>query len=183
MLLTAPLDVMPSIPMYEQHPGSFGFKRTHDIHTGVDLYTPYGSPVKAMEEGIVIKIDWFTGEKIGMPWWENTQAVYIQGRVGVFCYGEIKADSYLKVGDAVEQGNYFGHVINVLKKFKGRPMSMLHIELYEHGHTDTWDAWKIGEPQPKYLRDPTEYLLLLGQGTAIDPYKTSNLIYGHGGIS
>lgn len=108
-LITPPLDVMPDIPIGYPHPGCFGFKRSHDIHTGVDLYAPYGTPVKAMEDGIIVKIAWFTGEVIGMPWWENTRAVYIEGKTGVFCYGEIMEDSSFQEGEIIKQGTYFGY--------------------------------------------------------------------------
>lgn len=154
----APLNPMPLIPI-GQHPGSFGFVRSHDIHTGVDLYAPVGCPVHAMQGGKVISIEWFTGETINMPWWENTRAVYIESETGVFNYGEIFERPNLKIGDKVQGGDFIGYVVPVLKHFKGRPQSMLHIELYDHGYTDTWDAWKVGESQPEHLKDPTKYLL------------------------
>lgn len=178
-LIIPPLDVMPDIPIGYPHPGCFGFKRSHDIHTGVDLYAPYGTPVKAMEDGIIVKIAWFTGEVIGMPWWENTRAVYIEGKTGVFCYGEIMEDSSLQEGETIKQGTYFGYVINVLKKYKGRPMSMLHLELYDHGYTDIWGVWGLGSEKPEHLKDPTPYLLNFGNGITADPYSYSNLIYSN----
>ena len=70
-------------------PGSFGYKRKFDIHTGVDLYCNKGDQVFAIEDGEVVAIEWFTGEKVDMPWWNNTQAVAIKGKSGVINYGEI----------------------------------------------------------------------------------------------
>jgi hypothetical protein len=54
-------------------------------------------------------------------------------------------------------------------------MSMLHIEMYDPGYTDTWGEWKIGDPKPEHLKDPTPYLLTLFDSKAVlyDPYKES----------
>jgi hypothetical protein len=110
-----------------------------------------------------------------LPWWNDTRAVYIEGATGVFNYGEIQEYPRLQVGDHVNQGEYFGYVITVLRKYKGRHMSMLHLELYDHGHIDTWGEWKIGSPQPEHLKDPTPLLEQNGIGvpTTIDPYDKS----------
>lgn len=177
--LIAPLFPMPYIPI-GQHPGSFGVERHQHVHTGVDLYAPYGCPVRAMEAGKIIAIDWFTGPSIKMPWWNDTRAVYVEGASGVFNYGEIQEAPNLKVGMTVEQGQILGHVLIVLKKFKGRPMSMLHIELYDHGYTDTWGEWKMGDPKPEHLHDPTPHLLCIPWTSAYptDPYLDSVALWG-----
>ena len=49
----------------------------------------------------------------------------------VFNYGEIIPSQYVNVGDMVEEGDVLGWVVPVLKKNKGRPMTMLHLEMYE----------------------------------------------------
>lgn len=175
--IIAPLDIMPPIPVGDKHPGAFGFIRSHDVHTGVDLYAAHGSPVRAMETGRVTKIEWFTGPSINMPWWIDTRAVAIEGATGVFNYGEIQEYPDLKVGDIVEQGQYFGYVVQVLRKYKGRPMSMLHVELYDHGYADDWSIWNIFDPQPELLKDPTPYLLTLGIRSIVDPYHTSQELF------
>jgi hypothetical protein len=119
-----------------------------------------------------------------MPWWNNTRAVYIEGNTGVFNYGEIQEVPGLKVGDMVKEGQIIGSVLTVLKKFKGRPMSMLHLELYDHGYTDTWGEWKIGEPKPEHLQDPTPQFRKMKQdrddlivGIQYDPYSESALVF------
>jgi murein DD-endopeptidase MepM/ murein hydrolase activator NlpD len=175
MSLIVPLDPMPPIPIGKNHPGAFGIDRHEHVHTGVDLYAPYGCPVRAMEAGKVIAVEWFTGPSINMPWWNDTRAVYIEGVRGVFNYGEIQEYPGLKVGDTIEQGQYFGYVVTVLKKYKGRPMSMLHLELYDHGYIDTWGEWKIGQPKPEHLKDPTFFLLELydSRPCYLDPYLES----------
>jgi len=179
-----PLDPMPRIPIAfldEEgaiHPGSFGINRHQHVHTGVDLYTAYGTPVRAMEDGKIIQISWFTGPSIDMPWWNDTRAVYVEGQTGVFNYGEIQELPMLKVGDTVKAGDLLGYVVTVLRKWKGRPMSMLHVELYDHGFVDDWKEWKIGDPKPEHLKDPTLYLLTIqskqhDRYILGDPYKDS----------
>jgi hypothetical protein len=161
MRLIPPLTFMPPTPVYNPsvrmpHPGSFGIPRHEHVHTGIDLYAPMGTPVHAMEDGLVIRVAWFTGAAIQMPWWMDTMAVYVEGDTGVFCYGEIEPCVTEK--QIVKKGDMIGCVIPVLKKWKGRPMSMLHLELYDHGWTDTWGEWKIGAPKPEHLQDPTHII-------------------------
>jgi hypothetical protein len=128
-----------------------------------------------METGRIISIQWFTGPSVEMPWWNDTRAVYVEGEAGVFNYGEIQEAPGLKTGMMVKQGQILGHILIVLKKFKGRPMSMLHIELYDHGYTDSWGEWKIGETKPEHLHDPTPHLLCIPGTNAYptDPYLDS----------
>jgi len=140
------------------HPGSFGFERKHHVHEGVDLYVPEGTPVHAVEDGTVVAIMPFTGFGAGSPWWHDTWAVMVKGESGVVLYGEIKPLLHLHgLGDVVRQGEIIGHVTPVLKNDKGRPMSMLHLELYEHGVREPVE-WLPGQPKPKGLLDPTAKL-------------------------
>lgn len=178
MSLIAPLNLMPPIPVGKHHPGSFGIDRHKHVHTGVDLYAPHGCPVRAMEAGRVIAIKWFTGPTISMPWWNDTRAVYIEGATGVFNYGEIQEIPGLFAGATVLPGQVIGYIVTVLRKYKGRPMSMLHVELYNQG-IDYWDEWKIGDPKPDSLMDPTAYLLTIPGSTSIteDPYIDSVQLY------
>lgn len=138
-------------------PGRFGAVRRHDVHTGVDLYTYPGMSVLAVEDGVVVAIEDFTGPRAGSPWWNDTQAVLVEGESGVVCYGEVVPPRELRVGDRVEREQYVGGVRPVLKKDKGRPTTMLHVELYTHGSRETvW--WRHGEPRPTSLLDPTGHL-------------------------
>lgn len=171
-MLISPLYPEPLLPVGPWHPGAFGYARHQHIHTGVDLYAPMGCPVRAMEDGRIEAIRWFTGPEINMPWWNSTRAVYIDGETGVFNYGEILEISSLKVGQIVKQGETIGFVMPVLRKYKGRPMSMLHVELYDHGYTDDWGEWKIGSPKPEHLLDPTDALTQVLTVTYMDPYES-----------
>jgi murein DD-endopeptidase MepM/ murein hydrolase activator NlpD len=136
-------------------PGAFGAVRKHDIHTGVDLYTYPGMSVLAVEDGVVVAIEDFTGPKAGSPWWNDTQSILIEGRSGVVCYGELSVLSGIQVGSEITREQCLGCVKTVLKKDKGTPRTMLHLELYEKGTTESvW--WHLGDPKPSNLLDPTE---------------------------
>lgn len=132
--------------------GRFGAVRKHDVHTGVDLYTDVGDRVYAIESGMVVAVVPFTGIPAGSPWWLDTDALMIEGVSGVILYGEIVTE--FKVGDFVFAGDRLGEVKRVLKKDKGKPVSMLHLECYTPGTKEpVW--WNLGEPQPECLLDPT----------------------------
>lgn len=132
--------------------GRFGVQRKHDIHTGIDLYAEEGTKIYAIESGQVISVVPFTGIPAESPWWLDTDAVMVEGPYGVILYGELSTD--LKAGDFVFEGDIIGSVKRVLKKDKGKPVAMLHIECYTSGTKEpVW--WNIGEIQPSNLLDPT----------------------------
>lgn len=138
---------------FGDHPGSFGSVRLHDVHTGIDLYCAPNEPVYAMEAGVVVAIEVFTGPNTNppSPWWHETWAILIEGESGVFLYGEISTS--LGVGTLVKRGQYIGNVKTVLKKDKGKPMTMLHVEQYVPGVREgVW--WKCNEDKPSTLLDP-----------------------------
>lgn len=139
---------------FPDEPGRFGAIRQHDIHTGVDLYADIGTKVVAVERGVVVSIEQFTGPSAGSPWWLDTQAVLIEGPSGVVCYGEIAPAPDVCVGMLVSPRAFLGRVVPVLRKDKGRPRAMLHLELYRHG-TRASLVWELNTPQPEELLDPT----------------------------
>ena len=142
----------------KEEPSSFGFVRKHDVHTGVYLYCDEGDFVYAMESGLVVNVEKFTGEWAGTPWWNNTESILIQGLSGVICYGEIEVSESVRNKGYVFEGEIIGKVIPVLKKDKGKnPMNMLHIELYEHGTKESV-FWKLDEERPEELLDITDLL-------------------------
>lgn len=166
-----PLEDCNGIPI-NGHPGSFGYIRRHDIHTGVDLYTKNQTPVRAVEDGEVLRSIPFTGSKLGHTWWLDTEALLVRGRSGVVCYGEITP---LVQTGLVKRGQVIGFVKQVLpddglrQGVPGHSCSMLHLELYSDLYlpeetTDDldrgiWRGWDHGEPKPSRLLDPTSYLL------------------------
>lgn len=160
-----PLKDCPGVPI-NYHPGAFGFHRTRkhgefSTHTGVDLYAKHGDPVYAVEDGVVVGIEPFTGPQDNSPWWQDTDAVLIEGKTGVVCYGEVTPNT--KVGEQVSRGDVVAFVSTVLPEGRERPdipghsRSMLHVEFYVHGTTAS-TSWDQGRKELG-MRDPTPYLL------------------------
>lgn len=146
-----PLKNIQSIPT--TGPGSFGAIRKHDIHTGIDFYCNENDPVFAIEDGKVVSIQQFTGENVGCGWWNDTYCVIIRGNDGKYIlYGEIK--NTVLVGDVIKKGMVIGHIMTVLKKDKGLPMNMLHLEYYD----DVWNlepvVWELDQLKPLSLLNP-----------------------------
>jgi len=140
------------------HKGAFAVPRKFHVHEGVDIYVPEGTRVSAVERGRIVAISPFTGLHALTPWWEETWVVMVEGPRGVVAYGEIVPLSELSVGDLLAAQDTVGHVKRVLRVDRGRPMSMLHLELHVHGTTRCED-WKRDDPPPPSLRDPTPHLL------------------------
>ena len=145
-------DAIPEPP----HLGAFGAVRKYHRHEGVDLYTAEGTKVYAVEPGIVVAIMAFTGPGADSPWWNDTMCVMVEGASGVINYGEV-FPSNIHVDQKINQGDLIGWVKQVLIKDKGRPMSMLHFELYIHGTKEPVE-WEPYAPQPKELINPTPLL-------------------------
>lgn len=148
-----------------QSPGSFGARRRHDVHTGVDLHCDEGQRVCAVEAGAVVAVEEFTGPEAGSPWWLPTRAVLVEGASGVVLYGELTPREGLAVGITVARGELLGQVTRVLRHDKGRPTTMLHLERYATGsRASVW--WRLDEPRPEALLDPSELLARATDQTA-----------------
>jgi len=145
------------IPIHP-HCGSFGIRRKFDVHKGVDLYAPVGTPVHAVEDGIIYDIVPFTGKRAGCDWWEETMGIYVKGKSGMVVYGEITPEKNLKPSMHINAGTKIAEVARVIKHPNKRPASMLHLELHDTNmfHTETWE---IGNKQPDGLLNPTTHLL------------------------
>lgn len=141
------------IPM-GAHVGAFGVQRKHHIHEGIDLYCSSGAVVRAVERGIVVVVEPFTGPNAGSPWWLDTQCVLVEGASGVVVYGEIATE--VPVGSVVDVGAPLGTVARVLRVNKGRPQDMLHLELHAPG-TRQCPEWTT--ERPATLLDPTPHCL------------------------
>jgi phosphopantothenoylcysteine decarboxylase len=149
------------------HVGSFGVRRKFDRHRGVDLYAPEKSLVFAVEDGEVkMKRPW-TGTRADCDWWEDTDALLVEGRSGLVVYGEIEIAPNLKEGDKVKRGEVIGFVKRVLKKDKGRPMSMLHIELRKPGFYKNIDKSWEDDNMPNGVLDPTNQLIRCMNNTLV----------------
>lgn len=145
------------IPMYP-HVGSFGIRRRYDHHCGVDLYAPEGEFVYPVEDGEIVDICPFTGPKAGYNFWLDTDAIYVKGKSGIVVYGEIEVTKQLKIGDKVNINQCIGSVKRVIVKDKGRPMSMLHLELHDKNHIHC-GHWHRDGQKPIGKLDPTNLLI------------------------
>lgn len=147
------------VPDSSEEPGSFAAVRKHDIHCGVDIYLPEGTPVYFLFSGTIVAVSQFTGKAVGTPWWNDTWAVYVYdaSRDSTSVYGEVYPPN-LCVGQHVESGALCGHVAKVLRVMKGGPMSMLHFEMYSGLVTDSAE-WLLGAAMPNNLLNPTSVLL------------------------
>lgn len=153
-----PLATTPGpVPAGPTHPGAFGAVRRYDTHTGVDLYCDPGTAVVAVEPGVVVAVEDFTGPDAGSPWWNATRAVLVEGPSGVVLYGELDPAPDVAVGRALAAGDTVGHVVTVLRRDKALPTTMLHLELYARGtRASVW--WRHGDRRPDALLDPTPHL-------------------------
>ncbi|OGL95543.1 hypothetical protein A2348_04120 [Candidatus Uhrbacteria bacterium RIFOXYB12_FULL_58_10] len=145
-------------PLFPDAPGQFAALRTHETHTGVDLYCDVAQSVVAMEDGVVANVEPFTGAHVvdaPSPWWNNTWAVLVEGPSGVIAYGEIQP--CVAIGQCVVAGERVGTILPVLRTFKGRPMVMLHLELLRSGTLATTTWWN-DTTRPDHLLDPTPLL-------------------------
>lgn len=143
----------------DNSPGSFGFKRSYYYHPGVDLYCEEDQEVIAIEDGVVVNIEIFTGPNATpmSPWWNETWSILVEGESGVIGYCEIEPHHSIVIGEQLKEGDIIGHVIPVLKKDKGNGCSMIHLEKYKAG-TKGHVTWHIGQEKPDELEDPTELL-------------------------
>lgn len=140
----------------EAEAGAFGVIRKYDTHTGVDLYCAVGDMARAVEDGVVVAIEHFTGAPES-PWWNPTEAVLVEGASGVVVYGEITPLPSLTVGAKILRKQAIGQVLKVIKNKKpGQKTTMLHLELHKPGTTFT-EAWV--DKRPETLLDPTPFLM------------------------
>lgn len=141
------------IPYGKNHPGAFGFKRKNHIHEGIDLYCKDGDIVLSLTDGKVIDMNFFTGEKVGSHWWNNTSYIAIEYKKFVIVYGEVNLNKKLNIGDLIKEGDEIGSVTPVLKSSKNdRPVNMLHLELYQKSKYTEPKEWL--DEKPDGLLDP-----------------------------
>lgn len=140
----------------ENSQGLFGAIRKFDIHTGIDLYCFTDDVVYAIESGVVVNVCPFTGSRVGLGWWNETDAVLVEGSSGVILYGEINPS--VSVGQIIKEGDVIGTILRVLKVDKGLPMDMLHLELYKPGYSGDGEIWNLLTDKPHMLLDPSVLL-------------------------
>ena len=142
------------------HPGAFNFKRKNHYHEGVDLYAQNNEPIYNIKDAIIINIHPFTGKNANSPWWEDTFCVLTKSSTCYFLYGEIIPNPLLKIGDFIKEGALIGKIKTVLKKDKGLPMSMLHLECYDiNFNISSGFPGNSLNSLPQWVLDPTPFLL------------------------
>ena len=149
------------IPVGAQHPGSFAYIRANHIHEGIDIYCERGDEVFSIENGIIEKIIPFTGEIAGSPWWNNTYSILVRHKNFYINYGELIPCDDLFTGQTIKEGHSLGFITPVLKKNKGRPMNMLHIEAYSIFSPlieIPIKEWQLNTIKSDYLINPTNIL-------------------------
>lgn len=141
------------------HPGSFGFVRKNHIHEGIDLYAENLDSVFSVEDGVILGIFPFTGVIANSPWWEDTWCIFVKHSDFILNYGEVLPNPNIEVGNKVKEGDILGNIKTVLKSDKGRPMSMLHLEMYSLEAKEPIKEWSLNTLKPQQLLDPTKFLL------------------------
>lgn len=168
--------VPPYYPVFP-HLGAFGGVRKHDIHMGCDIYCDENSPVYAVEDGEVTFAGQFTGAKVGVPWYNNTQYIAVRGKSGVVVYGEIKRLPNMMRGRPIKKGEQLGNVVKLLKHpprkdIEHHSSSMLHLELLKQDTKLRYaPGWHHGEKPHADLMDPTPYLQLCSPNLFVNPTK------------
>ncbi len=150
--------ISPSVPQSDSV-AAFGHRRSYYFHPGVDLYCAENTYVVACEAGRIVNIEEFTGTHATppSPWWNTTYSILIEGKSGVLGYCELHPAAYLKQDMTIEEGDFLGTIIPVLKRDKGNGTTMLHFEQYVPG-TFEHVTWHHEEPRPASLVDPTDFL-------------------------
>lgn len=146
-------DKQPAIPAVGSV-GDFGFRRSFYHHPGVDVYCGFGQEIQAIEDGVVVNVENFTGPNANppSPWWLETWSILIEGASGALGYCEIKPLPHIKVGVKVTEGELIATVVPVLKRDKGNGTTMLHFEHYVSGTTNHV-TWVLDTIKPEELLD------------------------------
>lgn len=119
-------------------------------HAGVDIITPYKTPVVATESGRIVATQPWSGAQAKALLLETNSGVVVN-------YGAVAPDSWEEFGVDVGSQVKAGQPIARIGKYPAGS-SMLHFELYLGG-TRKNTPWKTGRNPPPNLLDPTDYLL------------------------
>ena len=151
-------NLAPSIPEIGAV-GDFAYRRSFYHHPGVDIYCSLGQEVVAIEDGVVVNLENFTGPNAvpTSPWWNETFSIMIEGKSGVLGYCELKPLDHIKIGAFIKEGEVIATIVPVLKKDKGVGQNMLHLELYK-SETKEHVTWLLDSEKPEELLNPRELL-------------------------
>ena len=153
--------------------GFFWEDRGDRFHCGVDIYAPFGSNVKAMDDGLVVQTQLFTSRQM-IDYWNDTFAVIIQHESGfVARYAEMH-DVSVCVGERIKTGELLGHVGKVLQPSRITKESPVYIQKLKENenstmlHLEMFDRFPFEIPKylggntfqnerPDCLLDPTDF--------------------------
>jgi murein DD-endopeptidase MepM/ murein hydrolase activator NlpD len=143
-----PLSVRPTLP-YNTDGRRFGARRASGTrkHAGCDLIAPIGTPVRAVEDGVVIAFKFF---------YHDTWYLAVDHGAFTVRYGEIspRLPPGIKVGGEVKKGQHIGSI----GRLSGGS-HMLHFEMYDNSATGPLTVRKNAPYQRRSdLIDPTPYL-------------------------
>ena len=128
----------------DKTPGGFLEDRGDRIHCGIDIHTPIGSKVFAIEKGVVVNSSLFTSPTL-ISYWFDTYQLIIKACSGLYYrYAELEPP-IVQIGQQINAGDLIGHVRQVLNprmisnkspEYIQRLVatgknSMLHLEIYD----------------------------------------------------
>lgn len=118
-------------------------------HAGIDLLAKAGTPVVATESGVVVATN---------PWdGQHAKSLLLETDSGlVINYGAVYPNSWKDYGVSVGTRVSAGQPIAKIGMYP-HGGQMLHFELYTKG-TRKNSPWKLNQPPPPNLIDPTQYL-------------------------
>lgn len=135
---------------YHVPPRAFRSQRDngHRLHAGCDLYAPPGTPVLAIEDGMVTLGPYL--------FYDVVYAIEVSHASGMVRYGEISHVAWgVKAGVAVKAGQIIAYV----GKMKSVAQSMLHFEMYSGAsHGQLTDLSCLPYLRRADLVDPTAVL-------------------------
>lgn len=139
--------------------GDFAFRRSFYHHPGIDIYCELNQEVQAIEDGVIVNIENFTGPNANppSPWWLETWSIIIEGTSGALGYCELKPLPHIVVGASIKEGEIIAMIVPVLKKDKGNGITMLHFEQYMPG-TKWHVTWVLDTEKPNELLNPRPLL-------------------------
>ncbi|MGI8640978.1 MAG: M23 family metallopeptidase [Pyrinomonadaceae bacterium] len=151
---------LPIYPQQNYHYAGIAFggsskSRGDRRHAACDLIAPPGTPVYAVERGIVLEVP-------RKPFYQHTFTVVIRHAHFVIRYGEVHENRLVSIGEEVSEGQQIGTVGT-----SNRGNGMLHFEMYQgtasgslsqKHNTEYLYVPPLNYQRRKDLIDPTPYL-------------------------
>ena len=125
-------------------------------HAGIDLIAKAGTPVVATESGTIVATNPWDGQYAKSLLLETDSGIVVN-------YGAVYPNSWKDYGVGVGSKVSAGQPTANIGMYP-HGGEMLHFELYTAG-TRKNSPWKVNQPPPSNLIDPTQYLLRASQRT------------------